>query len=729
MSDPLPDDKSEIINSTNPAPPTHPTGGDPAPATIPFTGGNGELPTEVVNHVWPEGCTKVLLKTKGGTKLFGFTFEPDQERPSVTVIHPEPFEQRFDRRFLRDFDGSLWPLLDGQLPLAVEDHDWPEGRVRVRFGRHDANTGKTEYFYGYILNDHPEEPFVRMIYPSDGSPPPNWYGWLSRSRLSHFSGEPLPPYEEPPKRKRKRKKDKEGTEQDTGPESAPDTGPESTPDTIPFNPRVLANFDDGGQPLSFAEIADYLLVFTGGLHDGWPKKVGNQLFIQSRDDSPIYLDKVSHLFGWMNSFCQVKWLGKKPEDGFQPREDFLSYLQFAHPKIEKYDIISPYPHWPPRLGVYYMHPPFKPNETAETPHLDKLLDFYCPATPHDRQLLKAAILTLFWGGNPGQRPVFLMRGLDGDEEGNRYIGKTKTAETICMIPGGHVSIGVRDDMDKVKTRFLSSEEGRLRRAWIVDNIKSTSWSWDELERFITEYVISGHHLYYGERQIPNLLTGFFTMNGGSFSKDLATRIVTIMLARPKMKGDWETKIIEFINSNRYEIIDDIGTVLTGNVSPIEIMPENRWGQWTANVLARCEDPGACQRLIIKRSKDADTEDEENQLIDRAFSDYLIANGNNIVRNIKLNQDIIRIVMSNLEAKSLSYKQACKELSAKNSSKLLKRRTEDERFWIWAGGKPDQEIVDMVVMPPVPEERYGSYHNSPRGWQESREDSFDRHTDS
>jgi hypothetical protein len=275
-------------------------------------------------------------------------------------------------------------------------------------------------------------------------------------------------------------------------------------------------------------------------------------------------------------------------------------------------------------------------------------------------------------------------------------------------------------MDKVKTRFLSSEEGRLRRAWIVDNIKSTSWSWDELERFITEYVISGHHLYYGERQIPNLLTGFFTMNGGSFSKDLATRIVTIMLARPEMKDDWEGEIIGFIMSNRYGIIDDIGTLLTGNVSPIKILPGNRWGQWTANVLARCNDPMECQRLIIERWKDVDTEEEENQLIDRAFGDYLRQNGNNLVRNIKLNQDIIRIVMSNMEAKSLSYKQACKELSAKNSSKLLKRRTETERYWIWAGGKPDDAVIDMVVIPSVPEERYGSYHNPPRTPDESHE---------
>lgn len=140
-----------------------------------------------------------------------------------------------------------------------------------------------------------------------------------------------------------------------------------------------------------------------------------------------------------------------------------------------------------------MHPPI-PEPSGR---LGLLLDFFCPATPVDRELLKAFFLTLFWGGPPGSRPAFLITGPEDDPFQGRGIGKTKVSEVAAELAGGYVDVSPNDQIADVKTRLLS-DEARAKRIIRLDNVKSLKFSHADLEGLITSSGISGKMLYRGE---------------------------------------------------------------------------------------------------------------------------------------------------------------------------------------------------------------------------------------
>jgi hypothetical protein len=71
----------------------------------------------------------------------------------------------------------------------------------------------------------------------------------------------------------------------------------------------------------------------------------------------------------------------------------------------EYNWASAHPHFPAVPGVYYTT---KPPKAKNTGKLNALLDRFSPATKDDRELIRAFILTLFWGGAAGQRPQFVV---------------------------------------------------------------------------------------------------------------------------------------------------------------------------------------------------------------------------------------------------------------------------------------------------------------------------------
>src|SRR6202012_5449375 len=113
-------------------------------------------------------------------------------------------------------------------------------------------------------------------------------------------------------------------------------------------------------------------------------------------------------------------------------------------------------------------------------------------------------------GTPGQRPGFLITGPDDDPEQGRGLGKSKLIDILSEeLGGGYVDVLPTDEMKNVKTRLLSTEEGR-KRVVRLDNVKTHRFSWADLEGLMTASVVSGHSMYHGEGRRPNTLIWLIT---------------------------------------------------------------------------------------------------------------------------------------------------------------------------------------------------------------------------
>ncbi len=137
-------------------------------------------------------------------------------------------------------------------------------------------------------------------------------------------------------------------------------------------------------------------------------------------------------------------------------------------------------------------------------------------------------LSAFWGGPPGQRPAYLIESVDDDGKGGRGVGKSKLAQAVAALAGGHIDARPGEDIDKLMTRLLSAA-ALDRRVALLDNVKTLRFSWADLEALITADVISGRALYVGEGRRLNTLLWIITLNQASLSRDMAQRVVPVRL--------------------------------------------------------------------------------------------------------------------------------------------------------------------------------------------------------
>jgi len=381
------------------------------------------------------------------------------------------------------------------------------------------------------------------------------------------------------------------------------------------NAPVLSNFGtykamnkDGKEEefrksLRIGEIADKL----NSLVPGWPKRVEEELFIPSRDHEPVYLGSPQRLIAWVDSLAKVDWTKGSM---YITQERFYEHLRMT---CERFDAIETLPHWPAIPGIYYMHQAIpKPVDKLEA-----LLDFFNPASPLDRELIKAMILTLFWGGSPGARPAFLVTGPDQDPEQGRGVGKSVLCQILAEeLAGGFIEVSPTDAIADLKTRLLSTESGR-RRVVRLDNLKTFKFSWADLEGFITSSTISGKALYVGEGRRPNILVWMITLNGATLSKDMAQRCVQVKLGRPKFKASWESEVREFIKANRWGLIADVRALLEAD-SPV-LQAETRWGEWERDVLGKTIAWPTIQTEIRERQKTVDDDDDERSHVAEFFA--------------------------------------------------------------------------------------------------------------
>jgi hypothetical protein len=569
---------------------------------------------------------------------------------------------------------------NGSLPPEVLAYPWPPGSTAVKM-KHYLGDGTPEWWYAYFRKDHPKMVGIDFVHPQSAVKMRG--ASVKRENVFLLDGSPLPPHEPPGKKKKKRKK-----KEDTKPKSA-------TPVDLSDLERLtnysgVVDSDGNGLPAQSFQIIEELLEIA----DGWPRRVGNRLFAQSEDFRPIYLDSAAKLFGWVSRFAQVCW-NYESTKGFMPREDFLHYLQHLE-RLDSYDAIEATPHWPPREDLYYMHPDIPGRNNTE--YLDGLLDFFRPATDIDRELIKSFVLTMYWGGAPGERPLFVFSGEDDDEDDGIGIGKSKLVAMLADLVGGLIDLGLREEMDHFKSRLLSSEHG-LKRVIRADNVKSERWSWDEFEALVTSSVISGRANNRGEQQMPNLKVYAVTMNGGTLSKDMASRSVRIFLKRPEPDGTWESRLRAYVAAHKWEIAAECMYLLKNdNDEPVNLSYGNRWGPWTTEVLSKVvSDVKKAQETFLGRQGQYDGDTSES--LD--FEDYLKkeldrmsypVKGRILISGFHMSEFI-----SDYEGKDMNpHKTGMAIGRMKGLSRLGKRRTEGERLYEWDGRDSDKAKDDDEV---------------------------------
>ncbi len=341
--------------------------------------------------------------------------------------------------------------------------------------------------------------------------------------------------------------------------------------------------------------------------NGWPCRVGSALFAYSQERVD-WISSAAALFGWLGS--QTGVVDWKRGEGYTTKDELFAELRRV---AKAYDAVELLPHVPPLATHFYAHPSVRHCDGSR---LNRLLDFFCPATNVDRELIKAAFVTPFWGGRGGSRPGFIVTA-----DAGRGAGKSKLVEMVGRIAGGLLDFSTNEDGGQIKQRLLSPD-GLSARVALLDNVKTLRFSWAELEALMTAPNISGKRLYVGEASRPNTLTWFITINGASLSTDIAQRCVIVKLAPPQRSGTWETEVSEYIDVNAQGVVGDIVSLLSARAAPLARF--SRWALWEQAVLARLNDPAALQASIAERQQLADVELDESQIVEDYFRQRLEA---------------------------------------------------------------------------------------------------------
>ena len=330
---------------------------------------------------------------------------------------------------------------------------------------------------------------------------------------------------------------------------------------------------------------------------GWPKCAGGELAVVDPSGQLKIIKKETEFFAWLHDYFEIDWATSH----CITKNEFF---EFCKNHADRYVDFADYPHFPPIDKVLYHHQqPVIESGTA----LNEFLDFFVPATANDRELIKALILTFFWGGKPGQRPAFIITTNDdnGKDQGRGY-GKTALLEKCAALCGGMLSFSKDETIENVKKRILNQANKTARpRVIAFDNVKTRRFSDADLESLITSKDVSGQVLYSGNGVVPNLHTFVFTINGASLSKDLAQRSAVIKLGKSVFTQTWSEEVDEFIKNNTWSMIGEIGELLQSTGNPLQNEVIIRFGPWVYGVLSKVENPLAVLNMIKKRQSQID----------------------------------------------------------------------------------------------------------------------------
>ena len=302
------------------------------------------------------------------------------------------------------------------------------------------------------------------------------------------------------------------------------------------------------------------------------------------------------LFARINHFADIEW-----KRNAVTKDEFFAGAKHYVPS---YDWSSDAPHFPPIPGVLY---PTTAPKAANTGRLDEFVDRFKPATEHDRLLMKAFVMTLFWGGPCGKRPAFTITSDPGsDSHKGRGTGKTTFVEICSKLVGGTMAIRASVSTDRALAVLLSPSAANKRVA-LFDNLKAYRFSSDFFESLVTCESINGHRLNHGHASRPNYITFTITVNGASYSKDMSERTIVLKIIQPHRSGTWYKETVNMIENHRDEIIADVRWHLSRKKKTVK--KPDRWEVWCDDVLARLSKPNALITLLGQRRREIDEDDQ------------------------------------------------------------------------------------------------------------------------
>jgi len=120
-----------------------------------------------------------------------------------------------------------------------------------------------------------------------------------------------------------------------------------TTNKLPTSKLELRNYEEK-EPIDPELIVEQLLEATGG----WPKRIGNTLFVQYEKNVIAKILNKDELFAWLHKYFVVDWSDRK---GRITKAEFMKLLEVT---VESYESLEFYPHWPSLPNTYYA---FSPN--------------------------------------------------------------------------------------------------------------------------------------------------------------------------------------------------------------------------------------------------------------------------------------------------------------------------------------------------------------------------------
>jgi 5S rRNA maturation endonuclease (ribonuclease M5) len=329
------------------------------------------------------------------------------------------------------------------------------------------------------------------------------------------------------------------------------------------------------------------------IFNGWPKRLGNDLFIDHEGDCYFVQDEAD-LFAYFHKYADIQWSEKTDDEDrrYITRKEIYSALRRESEGAS--DFIE-YPLFPLPESVY-VSSKFRIETDTDGSCLNELLGKFNPVSAADEALLGALSLTPFWGGEPGGRPMFVITGPEGI--GAQESGKTTLAELVGMVAGGVFRLRVDRIGDSLSKQILS-EGGMRSRVMLLDNMTGPFDS-TELADLITASYIEGRPAYGRQRRRVNRLTWVMTSVSPELDEDLASRSVVIHIAPPNRGANpgFKEEMTNFIRKNRSRLISDAISTLRG--SRIKVDGEiSRFPAWDREVLA-CHD-GALEAVVARKS--------------------------------------------------------------------------------------------------------------------------------
>ncbi len=455
------------------------------------------------------------------------------------------------------------------------------------------------------------------------------------------------------------------------------------PNPEPGPPRPKIANHAGGVALGLEGIDAQL----AALVPGWPKRVGNHLFVADPRGIPEFLDSATKLFSWMDESAAIDW-AVGPTMISEARYH-AHHLRHA----ERHEGIDVMPHQPQIPGIFYMTPSL-PGATESSGALDEFVDFFCPETELDRELIKAMTMTPAWGGPNGGRPAFLVTSPEGARHKGTGRGKSTLVQRVAELHGGSVAVDQGTSVEALKTRLLSPVASTLR-ILMLDNVKSHKFSWGALEALITDAIISGRENYVGEGRRPNILTTFITLNGARLSVDLARRVVTILMGLPEARATWEAELSRFLAGRRWHVLADIRSILA--IEPPDLGSRLNYAPWESGVLAHVASPEGCQDLLLERRGKIDADEDERASILGMFNDRLIDRNNDPdTSHVSIPKAEVARWLSETTRENYSTAQATNAIKLLGIEELSERHTRTGGTWVWRGGGATSDDPKPIV---------------------------------